>query len=104
MLAGSGKFRGKRGRGIRGCPRYGSNKCACVGGAAAREMFSFLSLYELIEFDGTIAESESTYTLNQFNCVFRKKNLDLCWSDELYRELDGERSLLVTQDQKVSAS
>jgi len=41
----------------------------------------------LLDFDGTVTETESLFTLTQFNRMFVRKQLDVTWDDEVYKDL-----------------
>jgi beta-phosphoglucomutase-like phosphatase (HAD superfamily) len=40
-----------------------------------------------LDFDGTVAETESLFTLTQFNRMFARKQLNITWDDVVYKEL-----------------
>lgn len=40
-----------------------------------------------LDFDGTVAETESLFTLTQFNRMFARKQLNITWNDVVYKEL-----------------
>lgn len=40
-----------------------------------------------LDFDGTVVETESLFTLTQFNRMFARKQLNITWDDVVYKEL-----------------